>query len=318
MLTSNAKIFELLSSPADSVSELAFSTYHNMMIASSWDGTISLYNPLTPSGFLKNLPYSKPMLTCSFSKDNPVHCFGGSADGFLHFLDLEKNTTNNIKAHTDGIRSVRTQLNTVITASWDKTIKFWDTRSSQCTKTIDCDGKVFCMDLQNNLMCYGTSTNVLYSVNLTNLDSTKKHSPKFNYMLKCVSVGSDDKSVLVGGIEGKCEMINTTSYYNGITFRSHRKDLKVFSVNTVSIFPKNSNALVTAGSNGDLIFYDNLSRIKTFTKTEDLPITTGSLSTDGKIYAYALGDDWSKGYDGVYKKTSIKILDCNSLGIKIE
>ncbi|WUR03412.1 mRNA export factor (GLE2) [Vairimorpha necatrix] len=317
MISSNAKIYELANPPTDSVSELAFSNHHNMMIASSWDGTISLYNPTIQTGFLKNIPYTKPMLSCAFSKENPVHCFGGSADGNLHFVDLEKNITNNIKAHNDGIRSVKSQYNTVITAYCDKTIKIWDTRSAQCTKTVECDGKIFCMDLQNNLIAYATSTNLLYSSNVNNLDTKKKHTPKFNYMLKCISVGTDEKSVLVGGIEGKCEMINISSYYNGISFRSHRKDLKVFSVNTVGLYPKNPNVLATGGSNGDLIFYDNMSRIKTFSKTEDVPITTGAFNTDGKLYAYCLGDDWATGYDGVYRKTSIKIIGMDSLGIKV-
>ncbi|KAK6089262.1 hypothetical protein P3W45_001735 [Vairimorpha bombi] len=317
MISSNAKIFELQAPPSDSISEISFSTLHNMMITSSWDGSINLYNPTVPTGFISKIEYSKPMLTCCFSKDTPSHAFGGSADGNLHFIDLEKSATSSIKAHSDGVRSVRAQYNSVITASWDKTIKVWDTRSAQCTKTIECDGKVFCMDLQNNLLSYGTSTNALYSANVNNLDSRKKHTPRFNYMFKCLNVGSDDKSVLVGGIEGKCEMINTTSYYNGVTFRSHRKDTKVFSVNTVGIFPKNSNVLVTAGSNGDIIFYDNLSRIKTFTKTEDSPVTAGSFSTDGKLYAYGLGDDWATGYDGVYRNTALKVMHVDSLGIKV-
>jgi len=317
MLSSNAKIFEIQSPPTDTVSEFSFSTLHNMMIASSWDGSISLYNPISPNGFMKNIQYSKPMLSCFLCKDTPVHCFGGSADGTLHFIDLEKGISNNFKAHNDGIKSVRSLYNSVITASWDKTIKIWDTRSAQCTKTIECDGKIYCMDLQNNLLAYGTSTNVMYSCNINNMDSKKKHTPRFSYMIKCLNVGSDDKNVLVGSIEGKCEMINTTSIYNGITFRSHRKDTKVYSVNTVSIFPKNSNILVTAGGNGDLIFYDNLSRVKTFTKTEDLPVTAGGFSTDGKLYVYGLGDDWSTGYDGVFRKTSIKVMEVNSLGIKI-
>lgn len=312
MNSSMVKITEIPNPPSDTISEIQFSPTLPLFITSSWDSSLNLYNL---NGLISSLKHTNPLLTCCFSKDTQSHCFTGSADGTLQFIDLEKNIMNSIKAHSDGIKSIRSFQNTIITGSWDKTIKFYDTRSAQCTKTINLEGKVYCMDIDKNMIAYGLSTNVIYSAPIDNIERTKKHQPKINYMLK--SISCLDKYILVGGIDGKCELINTSVYYSSTPFRSHRKDSKVHSVNTVAMYPTNHNILATGGSNGEIIFYDNLSKIKTYTKTEDNAITSNTFSPDGKYYLYSTGEDWSKGYTGEFKRTYLKAIEVSSMGLKV-
>lgn len=69
-----------------------------------------------------------------------------------------------------------------------------------------------------------------------------------------------------------------------------------FPVNSVQFNSRNPKFMMTAGAEGQMVFwdYEAKNKIKTF-QYSAMPIVTSKMSPDGKFLAYALGNDFSKG-----------------------
>jgi mRNA export factor len=77
---------------------------------------------------------------------------------------------------------------------------------------------------------------------------------------------------------------------------SHREKTDVFSVNSIAFH--HYGTFATAGSDGMYVFWDKdaKQRLKFFQQLNN-PITTATFNPQGNIYAYAVGYDYSKGYE---------------------
>lgn len=318
MVQYNAKILDLPNPPSDTVSELAFSGMHNLLAACSWDGTVRTYdptNPYTTSNSVVNA--SKPLLTCCFSKEVPSLVFAGAVDGSLQMVDLQSNQVSSFQAHSEGIKSARYFSNMLVTGSWDKTIRFWDVRSSKPVFSLELPGKVYAMDLEKELLAVSLSGNTVITYNLNDINQKKTHSSKLNWMIRSVACAQDNETFSLGGIEGKAEIFNINSPVKKMIFRCHRVDNKVYAVNSVSFLPTNHNVLATAGGDGTIVFFDAQSRMKMFTQTENEPITCGRFNATGTHYVYATGNDWSTGYVTSYKPTQLRVIQVSTTGVKM-
>jgi len=108
----------------------------------------------------------------------------------------------------------------------------------------------------------------------------------------------------VGSIEGRVginyvdEKVARTQNF---AFKCHRYETQVFSVNNIC-FHKQMGTFATAGSDGTYVFWDKDSkhRLKLFEKMNS-SITAATFNRDGRVYAYALGYDWSKGMESYDK-----------------
>lgn len=319
MVQTSYKIFSLQNPPSDTVSELAFSTFHELMAVSSWDSTIRIYDPSNQLGTGTNSVTNtgKPLLSCCFSTDAPSQVYAGAVDGTLQMVDLQSNQQNEFQAHTEGIKSVRYYQNMVVTASWDKTVKFWDIRSSKQAFSIDLPGKAYAMDLEKTFMALSVSGNQVITYDLNNINQKKTHAIKLNWMVRSIGCGNDNNTFAIGGIEGKCEILNITNPVKKMVFRCHRVDNKAYSVNAVSFLPSNLNIIATAGGDGSILFFDSSSRFKVFTQKENDPITAGKFSSNSQYFVYATGHDWSSGYEATYKPVNIKVVQVSTTGIKL-
>ncbi|AFN83245.1 WD40 domain-containing protein [Encephalitozoon romaleae SJ-2008] len=314
----SAKISDIPNPPSDTVSEIAFSQMHSLMAASSWDGTIRTYdleNLYSSNTSVVNL--NKPLLTCCFSKETPSLAFAGAADGSLQVVDLQTSQVSSFQAHNAGVKSVRCFSNMLATGSWDKTVKFWDTRSSKLVFSLDLPGKVYAMDLEKELLAISLSGNEVVTYNLNDINQKKTHASKLNWMIRSIACAQDNETFALGGIEGKAEIFNINSPVKKMIFRCHRVDNKVYAVNSVSFLPTNHNILVTAGGDGTIVFFDAQARMKIFTQTESQPITCGRFNTNGNYYVYATGNDWSTGYVTTYRPTQLKAIQVSTTGVKI-
>lgn len=128
-------------------------------------------------------------------------------------LDLGSGQTTQIAAHDQPIRSVRIvdiagqPGPTLVTGSWDKTIKYWDLRSPNPIASVDCQERVYTMDAKNKLLVVGTADRY---INVINLDQPTKfyktiQSP-LKWQTRVVSCFTDASGFGVGSIEGRCAM----------------------------------------------------------------------------------------------------------------
>ena len=124
-----------------------------------------------------------------------------------------------------------------------------------------------------------------------------------------IAVFGDGKGYAVGSIEGRCGIKNYDNSKHELgkqddfCFKCHREESKqsskadVYAVNGIT-FNTLYNTFATYGSDGMIVIWnkDTKSKYKS-SKKFPLPFTASSFTDDGKLLAYAIGYDWSKGFE---------------------
>jgi mRNA export factor len=123
---------EVPQGPEDSISDLAFSPTAEILSVASWDNKIRIYE-IGQGGVNGKAMYehASPVLTTHFSKDG-TKLASGSADKTAKVFDLGSGQNQQVAAHDMPIKSVKfinvNGTEALATASWDKTLKYWDLR----------------------------------------------------------------------------------------------------------------------------------------------------------------------------------------------
>jgi mRNA export factor len=128
-------------------------------------------------------------------------------------LGAGQNVGTQVAVHDQPIRSVRFFTNPqggqemLVTGSWDKTIKYWDLRQPQPVATVQCQERVYTMDIQGNLLVIGTADRYINVISLTDPGKFYKtiQSP-LKWQTRVVSCFPDaaNPGFAVGSIEGRC------------------------------------------------------------------------------------------------------------------
>jgi mRNA export factor len=138
---------------------------------------------------------------------------GGGADKAARMIDLGagQNTAIQVAAHDQPIRSVRffdspqggAQM--LVTGSWDKTVKYWDLRQSTPAATLQCQERVYTLDVKDKLLVVGTADRYINVINLNEPTKFYKtlQSP-LKWQTRVVSCFTDATGFAVGSIEGRC------------------------------------------------------------------------------------------------------------------
>jgi mRNA export factor len=138
---------------------------------------------------------------------------GAGSDKSAKLLDLGANgaPAQNVAVHDAPIRTIRfvdipnTNTPMLVTGSWDKTVKYWDLRSSTAVATIPCQERVYAMDVKDKLLVIATAER---HINIVNLDDPGKifktgQSP-LKHQTRAVSCFKDANGYMIGSIEGRC------------------------------------------------------------------------------------------------------------------
>jgi mRNA export factor len=128
-------------------------------------------------------------------------------------LDLSANgaAAAQVAAHDQPIRCVRfidtpgSAQQMLVTGSWDKTIKYWDLRQSTPVATVQCQERVYTMDVKDKLLVVGTADRYINIINLSEPTKFYKtiQSP-LKWQTRVVSCFTDATGFAVGSIEGRC------------------------------------------------------------------------------------------------------------------
>ena len=138
---------------------------------------------------------------------------GGGADKAARLLDLGSGNTTaaQVAVHDNPIRSVRfvdvpgSAGPVLVTGSWDKTIKYWDLRQATAVASVECQERIYSMDVKDKLLVVATADRY---INIINLDQPTKfyktlQSP-LKWQTRVVSCFTDGTGFAVGSIEGRC------------------------------------------------------------------------------------------------------------------
>ncbi|KAG9237550.1 WD40-repeat-containing domain protein [Amylocarpus encephaloides] len=308
-----SKDVTLSSPPTDSVSDLCFSPASAHLAVASWDNQVRIYE-IKGDGSSEGkaaFPHEGPVLSCHWSPDGK-QVVGAGADKAARILDLGSGATTatQVAVHDAPIRCVRffqpqsSNSPMIVTGSWDKTVKYWDLRAQQAVATLQCQERVYSLDVQKNLMVIGTADRYINVVNLLEPNKFYKtlQSP-LKWQTRVVSCFPDSSGFAVGSIEGRCaiQYVEDKDSSSNFSFKCHRDPAQnnmtnVYSVNSISFHPVHGT-FSTAGSDGTFHFWDGVAkhRLKGYPTTGGtIPAT--AFNSDGSIFAYAVSYDWSKGY----------------------
>ncbi|VEU22626.1 DEKNAAC103504 [Brettanomyces naardenensis] len=313
----------------DSVSDLCFSPVADFLAVANWDrrvriyevsggassnagriGTSSMNTPTVAQGRAM-YAHDAPVLSCRFTPDGTKVVSGG-ADKQVRLFDLASQQTQVIGQHDQPVKCVRPVAcgpqNTpcFVSGSWDRTIRYWDTRQQNPMCTVNMPERVYSLDAAQKLLVVATAGRNIEIINLNNPNEIFRQSMSpLKYQTRTVACYPKGDGFAVGSIEGRCAIqyvdeIQQKDY--GFSFKCQReqkaspKEVLIYAVNSIVFHPV-FGTFATAGADGTFSFWDKDSRhrLKGFPSL-GVSIPVVNFNRTGSLYAYALGYDWSKGY----------------------
>uniref|UniRef100_A0A336N8Z7 CSON009382 protein n=1 Tax=Culicoides sonorensis TaxID=179676 RepID=A0A336N8Z7_CULSO len=311
------KDFEVTSPPDDSISALEFSPatlQQNFLISGSWDFSVRCWEVeqtgKTNPKSMKNL--GCPVLDVCWADDG-TKVFIATSDKQAKCWDLGSDQLVQVAQHDAPVKTCHwvkgTNYTCLMTGSWDKTLKFWDTRSPSPMMTLNLPERCYCADVDFPMAVVGTAGRhvIIYSLENKPSEFRRTESP-LKYQHRCVTIFKDKQKkptgYALGSIEGRVaiQYVNPLNPKDNFTFKCHRVNATtgyqdIYAVNDIAFHPVHGT-LATVGSDGTFSFWDKDARTKLKSSdTKDQPITKSCFNATGQIFAYALGYDWSKGHE---------------------
>jgi len=226
---------------------------------------------------------------------------------------LERNQSGVVAQHSAPIKEIAfvQDAGLLLTASWDKTLKYWDVRTqAQPKATVPLPERAYAMAVNGNLIVVGTADRhvVVYDFRKPQVPYRTLQSP-LKFQSRCLAPFPDQGGFALGSIEGRVAIqhVEEKNSSKNFAFKCHRHGNEVYAVNNICFHPR-YGTFATAGSDGVYTFWDKDSkqRLKLFNRM-DQSITSASFNRDGNIYAYAVSYDWSKGIE-YYNKSKPNVI----------
>ncbi|ELU40456.1 Poly(A)+ RNA export protein [Rhizoctonia solani AG-1 IA] len=206
----DAKDVELVDPPGDSISCLDFSPTADYLAVGSWNNEVSIETTLArvrlyeigvqgQSQGKAMFTHEGPVLSVCWNKEgNKV--FSGGADKAGRMFDVQTGQATQIAVHDAPIKCVKwidAQGGILATGSWDKTLKYWDTRQSTPVAKVDLPDRCYTMDVTYPLLVVGTAERHIQMFNLNNPTTA------YRWQTRVISCFTTANGFAVGSIEGR-------------------------------------------------------------------------------------------------------------------
>ena len=310
--------------PPDGISSLAFSPTSNFLIAGSWDNQVRLWDvtkntgqPVTNVVPRAAISHTAPVLDCCWSADGQ-QVFSASCDKTAKMWNVGQpgDQGTQIAAHDQAIKCiahVTTPSPSVVTGSWDKTLKYWDTRTPNAVCTVQLAERVFAMDAVGQLLVVATADNQINVFNLQNPQTPfKTMKTPLKHQSRTIKCFPDQSGFALGSIEGRVaiQYVQDHQASKNFAFKCHRDNGNndIYPVNSIAFHKYGTFA--TAGSDGTFHFWDKDSkqRLKQFPK-QSASISACCFNAPGDMFAYAVSYDWCKGSEHANPTNKIRLHD---------
>jgi WD40 repeat protein len=93
----------------------------------------------------------------------------------------------------------------VVTGSWDKTVKYWDTRSPSPMATLQLSERVYAMDVKHPLLVVATADRQIHVVDVRKPSQIYKSIPSnLKFQTRTIACFPDASGFAIGSVEGRC------------------------------------------------------------------------------------------------------------------
>lgn len=300
--------------PDDTVSSVRFSptaTPSPHLLASSWNGSVRLWSidsPHGPASGVSETTLTKPVMDCVWSSRGDS-AYIGCADRCVYRWDLASNNRVVVGAHDSAVRQCvdNEQLGVLATVSWDRTLRYWDTRTPASVASVDLGDRAYGVDSLGVAMVVILAERKIQVFDIRKpTQCFQQRYSKLRAQSRAVAVWPDAMGYVVAGVDGNVsvESIQQSNDHdsedNHGVFSCHQDKNGPFVINAVR-FNSHTGAFATAASDGHVFFWDknrkSRAKAKKFSRMP-APVCDVDFYHDGSMYAYAVGYDWSKGSQG--------------------
>lgn len=331
--TNPAKSFEVVSPPDKTVTALEFSPTSPekpkvFLIAGSSDRTVRCWevhetDRQTVPMAMKVL--SGPVMDVAWTSDaNQV--FISSSDNMAHLWDLGSDQMIQVAAHDGPVRTCHVinaaNYKCLMTGSFDRTVKFWDTRTAVPMAVINLPERCCCaaVDYPMAAVCTANPGVIIYNLENGPVEFTRQRSP-LNFDHRSIAIFRNKHNFphgyAVSNIEGfvAIQHVNPRKAHKDFSFQCNRHIASTMCnyfkpVHDLAFHPVHST-LATVGSDGIYNFWDTYARVGfKYSNTMNQPITKCAICDEGELFAYALGNDGFGPFEFPTKKPQIFIRPC--------
>ncbi|KAI5678958.1 hypothetical protein M9H77_09908 [Catharanthus roseus] len=263
----------------DSISRIRFAPNTNNLLISSWDSTLRLYN-MDSSKLRVEASIKAAILDCCF--ENESAAFSAASDGSVLRHDLLSGNHGQIGSHDDLATCVEysDEKSLLVTAGWDKKIKFWDARSTSsvgCLNNLIEEAESMSVSGFHLMIAVGTS---VQTHDLRILRSVQTKESFMDVRIKCLSPIIDSAGFAVGSFDGRVALeyfSQSNSGNRGYAFRCHPRGKEgrqhLVTVNDIIFNPAISGIFVTGDNEGYATAWDARSKKRLF----ELPRCSNSI-----------------------------------------
>ena len=321
---SRSDYFKIEGPPSDTVSHLSWSPSSDFFVAASWSMDVRCYQGSIQGRDVKAQgkavqKHGAPVLSTAWSGDGK-QVFWGGADGKVMCWDIPSNRVRQVGEHQGGISAVKwsTQLNTLATASWDQTIKYWDLRKRDPAGTLNLPGKALAMDLERKILVTAVAKAPgEQEIDIVDLSAPtkirKRDNPQLKRYIKAVTIFPDVQAYVIAGLEGRVSVtyFSPDNKSKDFTFKSHRRgqsETEVYPIHAISVNSANLGTFATCGGDGTMAYWDRngKAKLKSFLQSGGVPVTACAFNRTGRLMVLARGYDWQKGIKG-YNRDSYPV-----------
>lgn len=303
---------QLQDTPRDLISSVRFAPSGPILLATSWDNILRIYDARQGQGSLHtSVKYKAPLLdSCWDTTRGNSTAYVGGFERRVYAVDVEQGKTQPIgNDHSQAIKCIVHHADTcsVISGSWDKTLQQTDTRALPGESRVhQLPGKVFTMDATDRTLVVGMSNRLVHIYDLRNMEAgpIQMRESSLKYPTRTIRCIPGEVGYACTSIEGRVaveffdtrEQIQSQKY----AFKCHRIVDKSGSPNAVdTVTPVNALAFhphhgtfFSGGSDAFVCLWDYKAR-KRMKQYQRFPGSVMALDVDstGEMLAIGVSDD---------------------------
>jgi len=197
---------ELTAPPSDGISNVVFANLSDLLLVSSWDKGVRLYDA-KKNRFISKIEHKAAVLDCAFSSDD-VKFFSGGIDKNLAMTDVKTSRKTILGTHEKPIKCIEYSASTslVISGSWDGCVNLWDLRAHKALtgSVVQSGYKVYTMSTRQNRLVVGTSNRQVFIYDVRNMATPEqvRESSLMN-QTRCIRCFPDGTGYSLSSIEGR-------------------------------------------------------------------------------------------------------------------